>query len=108
MPIRPYLHKDKENLLAFIATYSSATRAKTLCKYWDWQIANNPFTLKSGSTILLLEEDGQVVGSLLSYPLPMKINHREITANCMMDFIVHPNYRGGGIGLALQTMRLES
>lgn len=106
MPIREYEKRDRDALLDLVAAHGSQERAKQLSQFWQWQFEDNPFREPGNALGLVLEAQGSVVGALLSFPVPLKIGDRDIIANCMSDFIVHPDHRGGGIGLALKMTRL--
>ena len=100
MPIRSYEKADKEKILSLILEAQNPLAAENTRKYWEWRFENNPFVGAEGPHILILEEDNKVLGALLSFPLPLKILDQVVTIHCMTDFIVHPDSRGGGIGLA--------
>lgn len=107
MPIRTYTPQDQPALLHLIGQQDAA-RAETLRRRWQWQLADNPYLPVQGPYILVLEEQGELVGALLSFPFPLQIHKQQVVAHCLMDFIVHPNFRGGGVGLALHMIGLPA
>lgn len=106
MPIRWATAADKDALLQLIENQASAKRAAQLQHLWHWQFQANPYLAQGGPQSLVLEVAGRVVGALLSFPLPMQICGQQVLSNCMIDFLVHPEHRGAGIGLALKMTRL--
>ena len=71
---------------------------------WSWEYKSNPF----GHLIGVADYDGQVVGHMGLVPICMKLGDMTTKGSQAVDLIVHPNFRGQGIFLAIGKMLADT
>ncbi len=95
--IRYAIKNDKENIFGLIEKAMGLSAAKKLRLRWDWQFNNNPYYQPgTDSRILVLEKDNMVAGMISTFPVPLKIKDKIVTALWVGDYMSHPDYKGKG------------
>jgi|GEM_PF-5300697 len=100
MEIKRYRNDHRDSVFELIHSIRGPEVGERLRRRWDWQFEENPFTPPSGPVILVLEDDGNVVGILCSFPVEAQVLAEKIRLFYMTDFLTAPGSRGGGILLA--------
>ncbi|WP_428425461.1 GNAT family N-acetyltransferase [Pararhizobium sp.] len=67
---------------------------------WRWQFVDNPYAKEAGGLVpvWIAVHDGQVVGQIALQAGRMWIDGSAYPADWVVDVMVHPDHRGGGLG----------
>lgn len=103
--IEAYKKSDREEVLDLIGHVLGEKICTDARKYWMWKFENNPFNNFNIPKILLLKYSDSIVGMVSSISGKVKIDNKEIEALWLVDFIVHQDHRGHGLGLARQMLK---
>jgi len=99
--IREYRESDEEPIRKlFELVFNNPSSAER----WAWQYRSNP----AGHGIIVLAETAQsIVGQYALIPLTMKIKNTVCLGSLSLDTMVHPDYRGQGMFIALAQKAYE-
>ena len=77
---------------------------------WRWQFLNNPYRDRSGEAVpVWIALDGEkVIGQIAVQPTTVKIGEKIHQGGWMVDVLILPRYRGGGLANRLQDAVVQS
>jgi|SRR5579884_272402 len=98
--IRQGRDSDREAIAAFLAeAYGTRARYKGP-ERWTWQFERNPFAFTADGTVpvwIAVDAD-RVVGQIAVQQAALKIEDETVAAGWIVDVMILPSHRGGGIG----------
>jgi GNAT superfamily N-acetyltransferase len=101
--VRGYSEGDQKNIVEFLkSVFAGWPRIDASCSpldYWRWKYEGRPGVEKIISVVEA--EGGEIVGCLHTIPLEYKGLNGVDRCVIGVDFAVHPDYRGSGLGLLL-------
>lgn len=68
---------------------------------WRWEFLDNPHRGQSPLCFWLMEQNAKVTGMIGAVPTVLYVHGRPEPAVCMVDFVINPGARGGGLGSKL-------
>ncbi len=97
--IRPYQKGDEQQILLLRRiVFGDIDPVRLKPSTWRWQFKDNP----AGEALCLLAEDkGTIVGQYAAIPTRFIVNGAEAVFAMSCDTMVHPDYRGQGMFVAL-------
>ena len=99
--IRQFQVADREALLSFLRLAYADDPRKSEPGFWAWHYLENPNSASDNIPLWVIESDGQIVGQLATIPVIIKAGQRKMPAIWILDFIVHADHRGKGLGKRL-------
>ena len=100
---------DEFAIQAFIAeTYGPTAPYKDTAR-WRWQYVDNPFRVKGdvGPTVWIATSGGRVIGQIAVQDGAAWVDGARIDAGWIVDVMVHPTFRGRGLGHRIHDRILE-
>jgi predicted GNAT family N-acyltransferase len=96
----PYFFKidDCDKLQKFYDLEFGKNHIQNNLNYNNWQFQNNPFNIFSGKSILLIENDKEVIAHMGLVPFELKIDEQTMKASWLIRLQVSKKFRGEGIG----------
>ncbi len=68
---------------------------------WRWEFLDNPHRGQSPLCFWLMEQNAKVMGMIGAVPTALHVHGQYEPAVCMVDFVINPGARGGGLGSKL-------
>ncbi|CAN5329112.1 hypothetical protein BH10ACI3_BH10ACI3_14800 [soil metagenome] len=105
--IRQFRITDRDALLSFLLiTYPDEPR-KCEPSFWNWHFLENPNVRQDDIPLWIVTNGEKIVGQLATIPVTVKVGNDEHKAIWILDFIVHSDFRGMGLGkrLVLEAQR---
>jgi GNAT superfamily N-acetyltransferase len=99
--IRQFELADTEALLSFLRLAYPDDRRKSEPSYWRWHYLENPQTDPDNVPLWVVKRGREIVGQVATIPVQLKVGDERIPAIWILDFIVHEDYRGQGLGKRL-------
>ncbi|MBD0324937.1 MAG: GNAT family N-acetyltransferase [Pyrinomonadaceae bacterium] len=99
--IRQFELSDREALLKFLRIAYPDDARKSEPAYWDWHYVQNPQTDPRNIPLWVVTRGAKIVGQVATIPVKLKVGQEETPAIWILDFIVHEDYRGQGLGKRL-------
>jgi GNAT superfamily N-acetyltransferase len=99
--IRQFELADREALLAFLRVAYPDDPRKSEPVYWQWHYLENPQTDPRNVPLWVVTNGAAIVGQVATIPVKLKVGAEETLAIWILDFIVHEDYRGQGLGKRL-------
>ena len=99
--IRQFVLSDREALLAFLRIAYPDDPRKSEPAYWHWHYLENPQTETHNVPLWVVTRGAEIVGQVATIPVRLKVGAEETLAIWILDFIVHEDYRGQGLGKRL-------
>lgn len=96
-----YRRADRAEVFALLDATHSRPAKDRLIRQWDWKYDANPFNRDDEPYILLLRRGAHIVGMLGTLPLRVSLDGREHWTSHSCDWVLHPRYRGEGLGRRL-------
>ena len=108
--IRNYGKEDKPKLLELFAACWDEEKSEMNLACWEWLYELNPNTDPDRPVIFILEENGQIIGSVSCVPSQLMVDGAIYNFHWVMDYMVHPEHRGGmkGFRLAREVIKLSA
>ncbi len=100
MEIRRAREEDLSRIQTFIAeTYGSTTPFKGEAR-WRWQFLDAPARPEgdTGPTVWIADDNGRVAGQIAVQDGALWLGGQQYDAGWIVDVMVHPDYRGQGLG----------
>ncbi|HEX8491996.1 MAG TPA: GNAT family N-acetyltransferase [Pyrinomonadaceae bacterium] len=101
MQIRQFVLSDREALLEFLRIAYPDDPRKSDPAYWHWHYLENPQTDTRNVPLWVVKRGAEIVGQVATIPVKLKVGEEETLAIWILDFIVHEDYRGQGLGKRL-------
>lgn len=106
MEIKQFKLSEKEALLSFLKTAFADSPRQSDRAFWEWHFAESPYVEKDNMPVWVAKDGERIIGQLAAIPVRLKVGEETKPAIWILDFIVHEDYRGKGLGkkliLALQ------
>jgi GNAT superfamily N-acetyltransferase len=99
--IRQFELADREALLAFLRIAYPDDPRKSEPDYWHWHYLENPQTDPRNVPLWVVTSGAEIVGQVATIPVQLKVGDEQTPAIWILDFIVHEDYRGQGLGKRL-------
>lgn len=99
--IRQFVLSDRTALLAFLRIAYPDDSRKSDPAYWHWHYLENPQTETHNVPLWVVTRGAEIVGQVATIPVRLKVGAEETLAIWILDFIVHEDYRGQGLGKRL-------
>ncbi len=99
--IRQFELADREALLSFLRVAYPDDARKSEPAYWDWHYIQNPQTDPDNIPLWVVKNGEHIVGQVATIPVQLKVGEEQTPAIWILDFIVHEDYRGQGLGKRL-------
>jgi GNAT superfamily N-acetyltransferase len=99
---------DREALLSFLRMAYPGELRKSEPGFWTWHFLENPYTAADKVPLWVVKSGEQIVGQLATIPVRLKCGAGERPAIWILDFIVHADHRGKGLGKRLVRAAGES
>ena len=99
--IRQFDFTDQDALLSFLREAYPDDPRKSEPDFWQWHFLENPHVRHDNYPLWILTSEKQIVGQLATIPVELKVGGVKTTAIWILDFIVHPQFRGRGLGKQL-------
>jgi hypothetical protein len=108
--IRNYCKDDKPALLKLFAACWDEEKSEMNLACWEWLYEMNPSTDPERPVIFILEEEGVIIGSVSCVPAQLMVDGAIYNSHWVMDYMVHPEHRGGmkGFRLAREVIKLSA
>jgi len=108
--IRNYVKEDKSALFALFAACWDEEKSEMNLACWEWLYEMNPNTDPERPVIFILEEQGKLIGSVSCVPAQLMVDGAIYNCHWVMDYMVHPQHRGGmkGFRLAREVIKLSA
>lgn len=101
LQIRQFQISDRDALLAFLRTAYPSEPRKSEPGFWGWHFLENPIVEPDDIPLWVVTHGREIVGQLATIPVELKIGDARRRAIWILDFIVHPDHRGKGLGKRL-------
>lgn len=99
--IRQFKLADTEALLSFLRVAYPDDPRKSEPAYWRWHYLENPQTDPNNVPLWVVERGSEIVGQVATIPVMLRVGPEKTLAIWILDFIVHEDYRGQGLGKRL-------
>jgi GNAT superfamily N-acetyltransferase len=99
--IRQFELTDRDALLKFLCVAYPDDPRKSKPVYWDWHYIQNPQTDPDNVPLWVVVRGTEIVGQVATIPVQLKVGAEVTPAIWILDFIVHEDYRGQGLGKRL-------
>lgn len=99
--IRQFELADREALLKFLRIAYPDDPRKSDPVYWRWHYLENPQTEAHNVPLWVVTRGAEIMGQVATIPVRLKVGAEETLAIWILDFIVHEDYRGQGLGKRL-------
>jgi GNAT superfamily N-acetyltransferase len=99
--IRQFELTDKEALLAFLRVAYPDDPRKSDPVYWHWHYLENPQTDTRNVPLWVVTRGREIMGQVATIPVQLKVGTERTPALWILDFIVHEDFRGQGLGKRL-------
>lgn len=99
--IRQFKLEDREALLSFLREAYPDDARKAEPAFWNWHFLENPQTAPEDVPLWVVESSGRIAGQLATIPVKLKVGTQQRRAIWILDFIVHQDFRGKGLGKRL-------
>jgi GNAT superfamily N-acetyltransferase len=101
LQVKPFELSEKNALLSFLQTaYPDAPRQSDP-RFWQWHFLESPYVTPDKMPVWIIKNGGQIIGQLAAIPVELKVGGTRTRAIWILDFIVHQDYRGRGLGKRL-------
>lgn len=92
--IKQFEPSDQDALLSFLrAAYPDDSRRSDPV-FWRWQFLENPYTEPDNVPLWVARSGDVVVGQMAAIPVELKVGDEQKRALWIVDYILHPDYRG--------------
>lgn len=99
--IKQFQLSDQEALLSFLRLAYPDDPRRSEAAFWQWQFIENPYVARDNIPLWVVKSDDQIVGQVAAIPVLFKLGNEERQALWIVDYVVLPEYRSGGIGIRL-------
>lgn len=99
--IRQFEVADTEALLEFLRIAYPDDPRKSEPVYWRWHYLENPQTDIGNVPLWVVVRGAEIVGQVATIPVKLKVGAGVTPAIWILDFIVHEDFRGQGLGKRL-------
>lgn len=99
--IRQFELDDTQALLSFLRRAYPDDPRKSEPAYWRWHYLENPQTDPRNIPLWVVTRGAEIMGQVATIPVRLKVGAEETLAIWILDFIVHEDLRGQGLGKRL-------
>lgn len=108
LQIKQFELSDLDALLVFLQGAYPDEPRKCDPAYWRWHFLENPYTEPHDVPLWILKDGRRVVGQVATILVELKVGAEVTRAIWILDFIVHQDYRGQGLGKRLMLAAREA
>ena len=95
---------DQDALLSFLRLAYPGEPLKSDPTFWKWHFLENPYVSPDDIPIWVVRSGDKIVGQVASIPVEIKVGEENRRALWLVDYILLPEYRPGGLGILLFQM----
>lgn len=106
--IKQFEINERDELLFFLREAYPGEPRKSQPDFWTWHFLENPNTHTGDIPLWIVKSGERIVGQLATIPVELKVGNTVTPAIWILDFIVHADYRGKGLGKRLVLAARES
>ena len=99
--IKQFELADQDALLSFLRLAYPGEPLKGDPTFWKWHFLENPQVSLDNIPLWIVKSGDQIVGQVASIPVELKVGNEIVRALWIVDFILLPEYRPGGVGIRL-------
>jgi GNAT superfamily N-acetyltransferase len=99
--IKQFELSEQEALLSFLGPAYPDEPRKRDAAFWKWHYLENPYTSLDDIPLWVVKSGEQIIGQLATIPVELMVAGKPRRAIWILDFIVHENFRGRGLGKRL-------
>lgn len=92
---------DQDALLSFLRIAYPGEPRKSDPTFWKWRFLENPNVSPENIPIWVVRSGNRIVGQVASIPVELKVGEENRRALWLVDYILLPEYRPGGLGIFL-------
>ena len=93
--------EDLRALFLFLEVAYHGRPVKLSQERWRWQYKDNPKRQGSAFDTWIVKDGDAIIAQRPTMPMSLKVGDDYYDAHWAHDFVVHPDYRGRGVGLRL-------
>jgi len=99
--IKQFELSDQEALLSFLRVAYADDPRRSDPVFWRWQFLENPYVTVDNMPLWVVKSGDKIVGQVAAIPVLLKVGDEERRALWIVDYVVLPEYRSGGVGIRL-------
>jgi len=95
---------DQDALLSFLRIAFPGEPPKGDSTFWKWHFLENPYVSPDDIPVWIVRSGEKIVGQVAAIPVELKVGEENRRAFWLVDYILLPEYRPGGLGIFLFQM----
>jgi hypothetical protein len=99
--IKQFEASDMESLLSFLSIAFPGEPNKSNASFWKWRFFENPYIYQDNMPLWVVKVGDQIVGQVASIPVDLKVGAEVRRALWLVDYMLLPEYRPGGLAIPL-------
>src|ERR1051325_6136023 len=99
--IKQFEIADYDALLSFLRIAFPSEPLKSDPAFWRWHFRENPLVSPDDTPLWIAKSGDKIVGQVASIPVELKVGQENRRAAWLVDYILLPEYRPGGLGIFL-------
>ena len=99
--IKQFEAADTEALLSFLRLAYPGEPQKSDASFWQWHFFEHPYISVDNVPLWVVKTGDKIVGQVAAMPVELKVGAEQRRALWLVDYILLPEYRPGGLGIFL-------
>jgi Acetyltransferase (GNAT) domain len=99
--IKQFEASDMEPLLSFLRVAFPGEPNKSDASFWKWRFFENPYICQDNIPLWVVKAGDKIVGQVASIPVDLKVGDEVKRALWLVDYMLLPEYRPGGLAIPL-------
>ena len=99
--IKQFESSDMEPLLSFLRVAFPGEPNKSDASFWKWRFFENPYICQDNIPLWVVKAGDKIVGQVASIPVELKVGAEVKRALWLVDYLLLPEYRPGGLAIPL-------